>query len=749
MIDSKNENNRWEARTFILSALFASVVLILGDQAIITIWSPTFFTSIGEWIWNLFVSISFLWAIVTLYGLVGGACWQATAVHLDPFGRIANMLKSGRKAPHKDRSHAAGLGGIIVALGLYLVAIYAAQLHFSVAYQNKPLAAFLFIVIIIALLPGAVAVYNATQKLLWFLTGGLERWFPKRVLIAEIAVLLLGAGVFGVLLIQANRYLFEIIDIRPWVLVGIFLIVHLSLYCSLAQPVGREIVISLSHMITVGGWLIIMAIMLCFTILAYPSQPRVASILLNQTVLARPIILAIQRLTDNDGDGFSPLLRGGDCDDSNPLVHPMAQDIPDNGIDEDCLGGDAPVVKCERVDRDEDLELRITSLQKRYNILLISIDAVRADHVGYHGYHRATTPEIDAFAGESIVFTRAYAQAPNTPQSIPSIMTGMYPTQIHWQKYINFPKILSRTETVMDGLKEFGYHVAGIFSYWYFERRNLKRKADHWDLRAFRTRGHAERYSTDDLVTDYAIEHLEGIEDLDRPLFMWLHYFDPHFLYTRHEGISFGKSQMDLYDAEIRFSSEQVGRFLDYYRRTPFYENSVIILTADHGEEFEEHGRKYHGGQIYEESIHVPLIIHAPNLAPQTITEPVGLIDIVPTIYNLVGVDLSGKKLQGRSLLPLMLEGRSRRPRPVYIEKLKVPTFPWSMQALISDRWKLLHRANEQLFELYDLKTDPGEKRSLYDLLPEKAAEMRLMLGEFRRKHLTHDTGWYRMAAKR
>lgn len=733
-------------KKFTLAAIVASSVLIIGEQAVIVFCSTQYFNSIGEWIWNLFVSISFLWSFVTLYGLVGGVCWQTIVSHVDPFGLIASKISASSKDPGEDSKAAAEFAGIVIAICIYALSIFLIQLHFSSAYRNKPLAAFLFTMILFLALPFAVAVYALTRNAAICVTSRISRLAPGRVLKTEIALFVIGAGVLSLLLILANSYLLDIIDVRPWIILLLFLTAHGLIYRFFNHPAGREAFESVFNSISVGAWLLAVGAMLGITVLAYPSQPRVASILRNQSPFARPLILALQRIIDNDGDGFSPILRGGDCNDANPLIHPMAQEIPANGLDDDCIGGDAFVVREERRERDELLALRIESIRRPYNVIMISVDAVRADHLGCYGYHRDTSPEIDSFAKGSHFFSGAYAQAPNTPQSVPSILTGMYPSQIHWSRYANFPKVLNGTETVMDVLKSRGYHVAGIFSYWYFENRNLERESDWWDTRAFRTRGHSERYSTDDLVTNNAIEHLKTIEGGVEPLFMWLHYFDPHFLYAKHDGIDFGPRQIDLYDGEIRNSSREVGRFLDFFRRTKWYENSVIFILADHGEEFGEHGRKYHGSQIYQESVHVPLIIHMPDMKPRTVSSPVGLVDIAPTIYDLVGADDRLAKVQGRSLLPLILGGGDYEAGPVYIEKITTPTFPWSMQSLIDGRWKIIYRAHEQLFELYDLKGDPGEKRDLYEDLPEKAAKMKLKLTDFRQRRLNRDTGWYSMA---
>lgn len=736
-----------EGHRFALSAFIASSVLIFGEQVRIVLWSPSYFSNIGEFIWNLFVCTSFLSVFVTLYGFAGGVCWQSMVDHVDPVGRIMSLFRESRREKMADQILAASLFGAVVALGVYILLVFTAQLHVSTTYSNRSLSGLLLLAILVLLIPPVVGIYGLVRRMVVPIAGLLERLFPRHLFTIEAIMLILAAVGLVSASLWFNNYLLEAIDFRPFIVLHFFFMMQIGVYYLLGHPFGQSMANSASHFISLTGWLIILGAMLTVTVLAYPSQASVASIMHNETLFTKHIIYTCQYIWDFDDDGFSPILNGGDCNDSNHRVFPVAQEIPGNGLDDDCMGGDASEVVRKKRKIDDIMKLRIASLQKKYNIILISIDAARADHYGYMGYQRDTSPEIDALASESMVFSRAYTTAPNTPQSIPSFITGMFPSQIHWSHYHNFPKILSQTETVMDVAKREGYQVSGVFSHWYFDKRNLQRDADSWDIRAFRSRDHSERAMTDDLVTNYAIEGLKKLEERDQPAFMWLHYFDPHFLYVRHDGDDFGTKQIDLYDGELRSNSREVGRFLDTFKKSPLYKNSVIILFADHGEEFLEHGRKWHGSQLYEESVHVPLIIHSPLLPKGYFDQPVSLVDVAPTLLDLIGAEKAKEKMQGHSLLPHVLsKGRHPLP-PVYIEKLKAPSFPWSIQALIDGRWKLIHKANEQLFELYDLQTDPGEKRNVYRLLPEKAAQMRMRLGEYKLMNLTNDTGWYSMAS--
>lgn len=725
MVASRIKNNIFEGRRFLISAVLASVVLLFADQTSLVLWSPIYFYNTGDFLWNLFVSTSFLNVLVTLYGLTGGICLQATADLVDPFGAISRKLKEARANPFSDQQISANLLATLVAAGAYCLATILVQIHVSTAYNNKMLAAILMLAILISLLPVALAVYQLVSHLTEHVVGPIERIFPKRVLQIEIVSVFLFFILLVILFFVKNPYILEAIDFRPFGGIALFIVAQILIYILLRHPVVLPAFKSAFFHLAVFTWLILASFMTVATINNYSSFPQTATVLANHSMYVKHVINGVQTLVDRDSDGFSPLLNGGDCNDYDSGINPLARDIPENGIDEDCLNGDLKLISSKyKNPPSETLQQKIAELQGDYNIILISIDALRVDHLGYMGYSRDTSPEIDAIAEDSTIFTRAYSQAPNTPQSIPSFITGTYPSQIKWNKYSNFPKILSETETLTERLKGHGYQVAGIFSHWFFEKRNLKRSSDVWDNRAFRTRGHSESNSTDDLVTDNAIENLKKMSRNEKPIFMWLHYFDPHFLYKRHKGINFGKKQIDLYDGEIRYSSSQVGRFIDYFKTTPLYDNSVIFIIADHGEEFGDHGRKWHGSHIYEEAIRVPLIVHSPKLPTGKFTKPVGIINVTPTIYDLVGIDPKETQAQGESLMQAILEPETISKTVVYTEKLKVPTFPWSMQAIITEDWKLIYRPNEQSFELFNLLEDPHENENLYTKSPDKAKDM-------------------------
>lgn len=725
MSASKSNYRLFEGRRFLVSAILASIVLLFAEQSFIVTRSPVYFFNTGEFLWNVFVSTSFLNLIVTLYGLTGGICLQVVADLVDPFGLVKKWWIEARTDPFSDQRSSAKLPAAILAAGTYGIATILIQMHVSTAYNNKMLAAVLMLAILIFLILPTLVVYSLTKQLIEHAAGYIERILPRRVLLIETVLF---AFLFLFLLLVfflKNPYILNAIDFSPFAALFSYFTVQVVFYMLLGHPHILRAFESPFFKLAALSWVLVVAIMTSITVNDYSKFPNVASILANHSVFSKPVIRTIQHLGDKDKDGFSAILNGGDCNDNDANINPLARDIPENGIDEDCVNGDLQYISSKyKIKSTDSVKQKIKALQSDYNIILISIDALRVDHLGYMGYQRNTSPELDSFAAESMVFTRAYSQAPNTPQSIPSFITGVYPSQISWDKYANFPKIMSKTRTMPEILKDNGYFVGGVFSHWFFKRRNLERNSDFWDASAFKERGHSENVSTDDLITDNAIAHLKKMKSDNQPVFLWLHYFDPHFLYTPHKGINFGKTQLDLYDSEIRFSSKQVGRFLDYYKQTPYYKNSVIFILADHGEEFGENGHKWHGSNLYEEAIRVPLIVHSPKLPTGVFDKPVEIVDVAATVVDLVGIDKEKTEFQGDSLLPMILEPQSVKHTIAYSEKLKAPTFPWSIQAIITEDYKLLYRLNDQAFELYNLKEDPEEKRNLFGKLPQKSDEM-------------------------
>lgn len=341
------------------------------------------------------------------------------------------------------------------------------------------------------------------------------------------------------------------------------------------------------------------------------------------------------------------------------------------------------------------------------HVLLVTIDALRADHLGAYGYTARgdISPEIDAFAAESVVFERAYAAAPHSSYSLCSLMTSQH---LHQTTRLELPL---PEATLASTLGESGYVTTGVYTLGIFhtEGENL-RLYEHNSL-GFARHEHANLEA--ELRTDLALAEIDRVvADGEPPSLLWAHYFDVHEPYR---DTRYGTGDMDRYDGEIAHVDRAFGRLLREARarlRKPI----VVVLTADHGEEFRDHGGVYHGSTLFEEQIRVPLVVHAPGYAPRRIGAPVELVDIAPTILGLIDV-LPPTSMQGEDLRPLM-RGDVADVGPAFAAVSR-------SRMVVDWPYKLVADLRFNTYALYNLEADPQERVNLANAEPERIEVMR------------------------
>ena len=423
-----------------------------------------------------------------------------------------------------------------------------------------------------------------------------------------------------------------------------------------------------------------------------------------------------QRSFDFDHDGYSRFFGGGDCDDHDPGRNPGAQDWPDDGIDQDCDGRDASTESL----RSPPFHPVPGSVPADLKFLFVTIDTLRADHLGCYGYGRPTTPVLDQLASESVLFENGWAHAPSTRYSMPAIATSRWPSAIKWDESIWWPRIDPSVRTIGEALHDLGYTTAAFYAYRYFDRadhRGFERGIDYYDDRRaalhvnvngpMESVGSSAREMADDGVA-FLREH--GQEKF----FLWMHFYDPHLNYQRHpEAPDFGNRQADLYDGEIWFTDHHFGRVLDELKALSLWDKTAIVVTGDHGESLGEHGINAHGYHLYSPHTKVPFIVRVPGLLPRRSATPVGHVDLAPTLVNLArGPHQPG--FLGRSMVDLLagsLDGAP--PQPVFQEvsyEGNVKRRAW----VTATHHLIWNWTPDNTTECYDLAHDPAESRDLW-----------------------------------
>ena len=378
------------------------------------------------------------------------------------------------------------------------------------------------------------------------------------------------------------------------------------------------------------------------------------------------------------------------------------------------------------------------------NIVLITLDTTRADRMGFLGSKRGLTPNLDALARQSAVFTHAYAQAPLTSPSHATILSGTYP-QFH--QVLDFPNLLAKyLPYAPEILRTHGYRTSAFVGSLALDPNGgapgFDRGFDIYDA-GFSSIGfpQKDRYHTVERRGGEVVAH--ALAWLNRhpkgPFFLWVHLYDPHDPYDPPEPYK-SRYSKEPYDGEIAYMDSAVGKLLQQLKARGLYDGAVIAVMADHGEALGAHGEETHGFFLYDETIQVPLLIKLPRggSAGKRIGSRVELVDVLPTLLQAVGIAVPGE-VQGQSLLELMKPGAAGgsetewRDRPAYAQA-DYPHIAWGWSALQSLRTGKYLYIQAPRRELYDEVVDP---KSEHNLATESAAVADTLAGrvkEFQEK---------------
>ncbi|MDM7919630.1 MAG: sulfatase-like hydrolase/transferase, partial [Methanosarcina sp.] len=360
------------------------------------------------------------------------------------------------------------------------------------------------------------------------------------------------------------------------------------------------------------------------------------------------------------------------------------------------------------------------------NILLITLDTTRADHLGCYGYKPARTPNLDKLARDGILFDNAYCPVPLTLPSHVSILTGLEPVAhgVRNNGYYLSPNI----RTVTQILKEKGYKTAAFVSAFSVDSRfGLDRGFDLYDDMyqaglPFKSQNSERRAEK---TFDRFARWLKN--NGNEKFFCWVHYYDPHLPYAPPAPFSEEFSDRP-YDGEIAYMDVYVGKILDALTQKGLLENTIIIVAGDHGEGLGDKIEQGHGIFLYEETVRVPLLLYNRKIWPKSkkVESRVGLVDIVPTIIEISGLKKDQINTDGESLLEVIKKD-NREGRDILLETFYPKEFfSWSeLVGLISGKYKFIQAPKP---ELYDLSVDPEEKNNLISSSVNVAEEMKKKL---------------------
>ena len=356
------------------------------------------------------------------------------------------------------------------------------------------------------------------------------------------------------------------------------------------------------------------------------------------------------------------------------------------------------------------------------NVILISIDTCRPDRLSCYGHPAQTTPNIDRLAEHAVRCVNAYSPIPITLPAHASMLTGTIPPT-HGIRGNLDQRLGHSSVTLAETLAENGYVTGGVVGAYVLDSSfGLDHGFEYYNddfVEPIEAAYDSERRGEE--VTHFAIEWLN--EHRDDKFFLFVHYYDPHDPYHPPEPFA-TRLKQDLYAGEIAYTDFCIGRLIDRLKELGLYESSLIVIAGDHGEMLGEHGEDEHMYFIYESAIRVPLLFKLPGQAQgSTIDEAVGIVDVVPTVCGILGID-APKHTQGENLTSrLNGDAATRGPRHIYTESLYATRYGANpMYGVISDSWKYIYTTRP---ELYDLSTDPGENTNLVEREPERAGTLR------------------------
>jgi arylsulfatase A-like enzyme len=580
--------------------------------------------------------------------------------------------------------------------------------------------------LLVLLWPGAVSVGGWIVERFTRVRG--LAWVAARAWPLPLFVLVLVAAVVGVAAYVGRRDLAMI----PWLqmLPALGVLVGFGAAAALpgAKPTVRRVALAFTVVVFVGGF--VAAIRL------RPEASKTQSIAFDRALSGRAGYAAWVFAMDFDRDGQISMLGGGDCAPFDPRRYTGAADHPGNGVDEDCDGTDlsAGVIRTR-----PPMVIPAGRVPDKPTVVFVTIDALSALELHAIGNRSSIMPNLDALADQSMVFTSCFAQGPSTRMSFPSILTSRYDSQLVFEYSSRMPYSWSEKErSLQDLFDDAGYTTAAVIPNIYFDSSRwvgVTRGFQFVDTSPMRS-----AFGKHDAaeVTDAALSILSRPHD--KPLYLWLHYYDAHPPYGAPPGVKPpDHDDRTYYVEELGYIDQNLGRLVTALAARP--EPVYLVVTSDHATSFHPvpESRHFHYGyDIYTSTLHVPLVFHGPGIRPGKNDHVVATMDVAPTLANLVHLDPKGR-FEGTSLAQELLTGAVETDRTVFGEFfLPENVFrghgePLEFVSLRTDRWDMILNRKHGTYELYDWRADYWEQNDVYEdqVHAPEVTKMRSVLGAF------------------